>query len=142
MEFRDFLKNIWAGITFTFALSVIALSLYTRFSGDDSVLLREISAVFVMSVLIYLAGIVLCSNRSLKRSELFIRHIIRLFIIVGIVLSVATFERWLLWSEPITVIPFLGITILIYSIGLAVSFYESKILMDRMNEKLKERNRG
>jgi len=140
MEFKDFFRSIWRDITFVFTLSIIALVLYAHYFGSNTVTLREITAVFILSILITLAGIVLCSSRSLKRVELFIRHVIRLFLVVGIVLFVATYEGWALWSEPNTIIPFLVIIVVLYSIGMATEYHESKKQIGKMNEKLKERN--
>ena len=141
MDFKEFYKGILPSITFSFTLGTIALVLYTHSFGIDTVSIREVIAVLVISILISLTGIVLCSDKGIRRKGLFIRHIIRALLIVGIFLSVATFEGWFLWREPRTVLPLLGIVITIYSIAIMIEFYESKKRIDEMNKKLKLRNK-
>ena len=140
MELNDFPKNFGSGFLFTFSLSILAMVIYLSFFGYYFVPLHDIVALFVISILISLAGIVLYSNRGLNRMELLVRHMIRLLLIMGIVLSVATYMNWITFNEPITIGLLIGITSVIYIIAIATEFYHSKKLMDKMNEKLKERN--
>jgi len=142
MDFKDFIKGIWSGIAFNFTLTSIAMVVYTRFFGINIVPVNGVIALFIMSLLLYLAGIVLCANRGLKRGELFVRHAIRLLLIIGIVLSTATYMGWLNWANPATVILFAIFIVVIYSVAMAVEFYETKKLTDKMTEKINERNRG
>jgi len=139
MEFRDFIKGSWNGVSFVFMLSSLAMVAHSLILGAGIVSTRDIIAVFIMSILLYLPTIILCSGRALKRTELLVRHILRLLLIIGIVLSFATYMNWIRWSEPATIILFVVFIVVIYSMGLALEFYESKKLMDRMNKKLKER---
>jgi len=140
MEFRDFVNGSWSGISFVFMLSNLAMVVHSLILGTGVVSTMDIIAVFIMSILIYSATIVLCSGRALKRMELLVRHILRLLLIIVIVLSVATYMNWILWGEPATIILFVMFILAIYSIGMAVEFYESKKLMDKMNAKLRKRN--
>ena len=141
MEIKEFIKGIWSGVTFTFTLSMVVMIAHLLLFGDGYAFARDIIAVFIMSVLIYFAGIVLCSNRGLKRGELLVRHILRLILVIGIITVVAVFMGWLLWSEPATIALFIIAIAVIYSIAIASEFYESKKLISNMNQKLKERNK-
>ena len=142
MDFKDFIKGIWGGIAFNFAFSSIAMLIYTRFFGVDHIHVNEIIALFIMSFFLYLAGIVLCANRGLKREELFVRHIIRLLLTIAIVLSTATYTGWLNWGEAATIILFAVFIVVIYGIGMTVEFYETKKITDKMTEEIKKRNKG
>ncbi|MCL2223816.1 MAG: DUF3021 family protein [Defluviitaleaceae bacterium] len=140
MEFKDFIKGSWHGISFVFMLSSLAMVVHSLILGNGVVSTGDVIAVFIMSIFLYLPTILLCSGRALKRIELLVRHILRLLLIIGIVLSFATHMNWIRWEESATIILFVVFIAAIYIIGLAVEFSESKKLMDRMNEKLKERN--
>ena len=142
MEIKDFIRGGVHGVTFNFTLSSFAMVAHSLVLGAGLVSVRDIVAVFILAVLLYLPNLALCSARALKRNELLVRHILRLISIIVIVLSVATFMSWIRWSEPITIILFVIFIAVIYGIGIAMEFYESKMLMDKMNKKLKERHRG
>jgi len=139
VELGEFAKQYLYGFMFVFTFTVVAMVVYLNALGYDFVPMRDIAAVFAMSILIPLSGLVLCSNRALKRHELLIRNIFRILITIGIVLSVASFMGWISWSAPISIVPYMVITAVIYSAAVAIEFYESKKLTSKMNEKLRER---
>jgi len=141
MEIKEFINGIWISFLFTFTFSTIAMAIHAMIFAEGVVRVEDIIAIAFISVLISLAGIVLCSSRGLKRSELLFRHIIRLFMIIGIVLSTATYMEWISWNAPMSVAVIVGIVLGIYIIAIAIEFYQSKKLMDTMNIKLKERNK-
>jgi len=126
---------------FAFTFSMFAMVMYATALGSDVVFVSDIVAVSIMSVLLTISEIVLYSNRGIKRVEFFIRHVIRLVLLIIITLATATYRGWILWNNPVTVLIFLGFVMGAYIIGTAIIFYESKKMADKMNEKLKLRNK-
>ena len=141
MDIKQFLKEAVDSFYIIFFFAIVGLVVYLHILGYEFVPMRDIVGVFVASVVASLAGFVLYSSREPKRTELLIRHIIHLFAIMGISLSIATFMGWISWSVPSLVVRFAGTIFAIYIVVLAVIFYRNKRLMDKMNEKLKERYR-
>jgi len=139
MSIKEFAKDVLDSFFVIFLCTIIGMVVYLYILGVDSVPSHDIVASFVLAVFTSLAGFVLYSPEELKRPELFIRHVIHLLAIIVISLAMATYMRWILWSHPITVIRFAGLIMGIYIAVMSIIFYQSKILVDKMNEKLKER---
>ena len=112
-----------------------------RIWGNDVLSLHGLTALFVMSILYSLAGIVLYSKREMKRLELLFRHTLHLILIVAIYLSIASYLGWLQGSRPIYYIGTAGLIVGVYIVTLANRFYQSKKQTDEMNEMLKEINK-
>jgi ABC-type iron transport system FetAB permease component len=111
-------------------------------SGGEFVRLRDLIAMFVVSILTSAAEIVFYSKKEPKRLETIIRTAVHLLLVIGIMLSVAIYMEWILWSEPIHIVLLTGWVIGTYIVISAVVFYQSKKLADELNEKLKERYKG
>ena len=141
MDIREFTKKMIAIFFITFTCIILAMTVYYHMNEIPFRFPRDIVAVFVITTLTTAAEFVLYSKKEPKKREMFIRHIIHLFAIIGITLSVAVHVRWVIWSVPITVINFMGLVIGIYLAVHAIDFYQSKKLTDELNKKIKERYR-
>lgn len=142
MDIKEVVRSIFNTFFIIFTCSIIGMVIFFRLLGLDFAPLRDIVGIFVTVIFTSLAEIVLYSKRELKRLELFVRHVVHLLAIMGISLAVASYMRWILWSVPITVIRFTGLIAGIYIAVIAILFFESKKLADKLNEKLKERYKG
>ena len=116
------------------------LILWRTLWGNDMLSWFGLAALFVMSILYSLAGIVFYSKRELKRLELLIRHACHLVLIVAIYLSIGTYLGWIQWSSPSYLIGTAGLIVGVYVVVLASRFYQSKKQTDEMNEMLNEIN--
>ena len=67
---------------------------------------------------------------------MFVRFVIHLFVIVGIMLSVAIYMEWIMPNEPISVIVFIGLVMAVYIMVVSIELYRSKKLADRLTKKL------
>jgi len=141
MDIKEFAKGIFESFFTIFFFAILGLIIYLRLLGYEVVLMRDIYGVFASSIFGALAGVVLYSRREPKRLELLIRHVIHLFTILGICLSVATYIGWIVWNMPNTVIRFTGLIMGIYFAVMATIFLQTKKQTDKMNIKLKERYR-
>ena len=141
MDIKQFVRDTWEDFLLIFFFTVLGVFIYLRILGYDAVPMRDIVGIIVVSLLTSLAGFILYSNKEPKRVELLVRHIIHLLAIIGIGLSVATYMRWVAWDMPNTVIRATMLIIGIYIAVISIIFYRTKKLMDRMNVKLKERQK-
>jgi len=139
MDIKELASEIIDVFFIVFTCSILSWFAYFWLLGIDLAPIHDIVAILVASTLSSMAGIVLYSSRGLKRHELLVRHAAHLLVIMVIGLSIASYMGWLLWSEPMTVIWFVVLIVVVYITVLAITFYKSKKLMDQMNEKLKER---
>jgi len=128
-------------ILVNFFLITIAMGIYMRFIGHEFMPISNIFVVALMSGLTGSAELVLYSKRELRRSELLIRHIICLILGVVIVLSLAILSDWIPWNDPILIIAFVGMVIVIHVISVAIDYYRTKLKTDEMTNKIKELNR-
>jgi len=139
MDFRETIREVFDTFFVIFTCAVVGLTIYLYALGNDFAFLRDIVAIFIISILGALASIVLYSKEELPRSKLIIRYAAHTLVIVGIILSTASYMGWIIWSEPISVIRFM---VLIVGIFVAVHvsiYYSTRKLADKLNEKLKER---
>ena len=139
MELKKIIREIFESIFVIFTCAILVVTLNGHILGASSMLLRDVIALFAVSALTSFAGIVLYSKKEPKRLEMLARHALHLIIILAIVLAAASYFGWLLWSVPITVLRFIGITIIIWMSVHAVLFFQTKKLTDDLNKKLKER---
>jgi len=142
MDIKEIVGNIFNNFFIIFTCSIVGMFVYLRIFGVEFAPLHDIAALFVASILTSSAEIVLHSRKEPKRFEMFVRTALHLLVVAGIILSVATYMGWILWSVPITVIRFIGLIIGTYIAISTIVFYQTKKLADRLNEKLKERYKG
>ncbi|MDR0796104.1 MAG: DUF3021 family protein [Tannerella sp.] len=139
---KEFVKELFDTFFIIFTCSILGLGVYMYLLGANFAFLRDIAAIFVISILTTLTGFIFYTKREPKRREMFIRHTLHLIAIMIIALIAASYLEWILWSVPITVIRFMGLIIGIWVSAHIIIFYQSKKLADDLNRKLKERYRG
>ena len=139
MNMKEFAKDTLDNFFIIFTCTILGMTVYFNIFEATSMLLSDIVAVFIMSVFISLAGIILYSKREPKRLEMLVRHAIHLLVVTGIALTMGSYLGWVFWDSPITVIRFLGLVVGVYVSAHAITFYQSKKLTDKLNEKQKER---
>jgi hypothetical protein len=139
MDFRETIREVFDTFFVIFTCAIVGLTIYLHVLGNDFAFLRDIVAIFIISILGALASIVLYSKEELPRSKLIIRYAAHTLVIVGIILSTASYMGWIIWSEPITVIRFMVLVLGIFVAVHASIYYSTRKLADKLNEKLKER---
>lgn len=139
MNIKEFAKSIFDTFFIIFTCAILGWYIYLSILGYEFAPLREVIVIFALCIIGSFAGFILYSKKEMRRHELLLRHFIHLLAIMGIALSAATYMGWVLWNVPFTVIRFSGLIMGIYIAVMAIEFYKSKRLMDKMNEKLKER---
>ena len=141
MDIKEITRRIF-NIFFTiFFCSMVVAIIYLRFIGENFIYLSDVLAILVLSALSALTEIIFYSKRELRRSELFVRHLLNLFLIIVVVLSTTIFMRlrWISWDDPIHVIIFIGVILGIYIMTTAIDFYQTAKTTNRLTQKLKER---
>ena len=142
MEIKVFIRELVNNFFVIYSCIMLGhIILWRTIWGNDMVSSYGLTAIFVMSILYSLAGIVLYSKRDMKRLELLIRHALHLFLIVTIYLSLGSYLGWVQWDRPTYLIGTAGLIIGVYIATLATRFYQSKEETDEMNEMLKEINK-
>jgi len=117
------------------------LSIYRLLTGHDFISVSNIFTVAVMSVLTSAVDLIFYSKKELRRLELLVRHIICLFIEIAIVLSFAIYIGWISWSEPILIMAFVGMVVIVHGMIIAIDFYRTKLKTDEIMKKIKELNK-
>ena len=139
MNFKELIRELIEDFFAIFTCSILGYIIFMYVLGAEYTLTFDLVVILVLSVMIALAGLIIYSGNECKRYEMVIRYIIHSFIAIGVCLAVATYIGWILWSIPITVIRF---TVLIVGITISVHivlFFQTKLLSDKLNDKLKER---
>jgi len=139
MNQKELFRELFDSFFVIFTISVVGLVIYMRSLGSLHALLSDIVAIFVSSILTALSGIIFYSKRELGRAELIIRYLIHSAMIFTIIFSMATYMGWIYWGEPVTVLRFAILIVVIFVSVHAVIFYQTKRLADNLNEKLNER---
>jgi hypothetical protein len=139
MDIKTFIRGIVESFFAIFTCATFGMVALMYILGVTSTPLRDIVAVFIVSILTALAGFVLYTRREPKRLGMIIRLAIHLLLVLGITLSMASYMLWVLWSRPYTVIIFVGMVVVIFVSVHAIIFYQTKKLTDGLNKKLKER---
>ena len=139
MDFKRVAKEIFNSFFVIFACSILWWYAYLRLFGVGYAPLHDVAALFITALLTSCAGIVLHSNREPKKFEMLVRHVAHMLIVAVIIMAVASYIGWVLWSVPITVVRFVMLIIGIYITTYAILYYQSKKVADTLNEKLKER---
>jgi hypothetical protein len=139
MDIRTFIKGIIESFFITFTCATLGLVVLSHILGATSTPLRDIAAIFIVSVLTALTGFVLYTRRESKRPEMIIRLAIQLLLVLVITLSIASYMLWVLWSRSYTVIVFVSMVVVIFVSVHAIIYYQTKKLTDDLNKKLKER---
>jgi len=139
MDFRELIRDLIEDFFVIFTCSVLGYIIFMYILDVEYTPLRDMVLIFVLSVIITLAGLIIYSGKELKRPQLLVRYIIHFFVALGVCLFVATYMRWISWSIPITVIRFAtlitGVSVSVH----VVLFFQTKMLTDKLNDKLKER---
>jgi len=127
-----------------FSISFIFMYVFVLIFVDawDSVPLRDINGIFVLSVFITLAGFIMESKSELSKKEMLVRHVIHMLVIVGVVISTAVFMDWISWHKPVLVVLFALAVMLVYIAVMVIDWYRSVGLADSLTQRLRERYKG
>lgn len=139
MDFNRVARDIFNSFFVIFTCAILWWYVFLRLFGVEYAPLRDIFALFVTAVLTSCAGIVLYSHREPKKLEMLVRHVVHMLIVAVIIMAVASYIGWVLWSVPITVVRFMLLIVGIYITTYAVLYFQSKKVADTLNEKLKQR---
>jgi len=142
MNIKEITRLMSSTFFVIFSGSVLAMYTYSLIFGIDTLKLHNITALLIMTVLADLAYFIFYSNRELSKRQMHMRSIIHFITIMGILLFTASYMEWILWSEPIQVIVFVGLVTSIYVVVRVISDYQSKKLADKLTQKLRERYKG
>jgi len=141
MDFDEIKKEMSEGFFVNFFYIMVIANTFQHFFGVGLLAPRDIYAIIVLSGLISLVDLTFYSKRELRRLELIIRHIISLFLGIAVVLSVASFMGWMLWSDPISVIAYLIMAVIGFIVSVTIDFFKTKVKTDEMTKKIKELNK-
>jgi hypothetical protein len=136
---KNSIRKIINGIFIIFTCTILGVVVYFHIYGVNRILLSDIVAILVLSILTSFAGLIFHSKREPKRLEMAVRLVIHLLAVVGIVLAAASYMRWVLWSMPLSVIRFVGLVVGIWILAHSIIYFQSKMLADSLNKKLIER---
>jgi len=140
MSFGEIKKRVLENIFINFFCITIMMGIYLHLIGREYTLTNSIFAVAMMSVLTGSVELVLYSKKELRRLEMLIRHVICLFLGTVVVLAISIFMEWLSWRDPILVIAFAGMVIIVHIMVIAIDFYRTKLITDEMTKKIREIN--
>ena len=140
MSFGEIKKRVLENIFINFFCITIMMGIYLHLIGREYTLTNSIFAVAIMSVLTGSVELVLYSKKELRRLEMLIRHVICLFLGTVVVLAISIFMEWLSWRDPILVIAFAGMVIIVHIMVIAIDFYRTKLITDEMTKKIREIN--
>ena len=141
MDLKEFIGEMFDSFFVTFTVAVMGLVIYMHLFGNRIALLVDIAAIFILSALTSLAGLVFYSKKEPKRLGLIIRYLIHAVLIFALIFSVATYMGWIYWGTAATVVPFAALIIGIFVSVHAILFLQTKLLADELNKKLEERYR-
>jgi len=139
MGIKEITREMVYSFFVIFSGSVLAMYVYLLIFGQNTVDIHHITALLVMTVLADLASFVFYSRKDLSKKQMFVRYVIHLAVIIGIMLSAATYLEWVRWHEPVQIIVFVGLVVAVYTIVMITDEYQNKKLADKLNQKLKER---
>jgi len=139
MDIKKTARSIFNNFFIIFTCVIFIMFAYFRFLEYDYMPISNIAGAFVVAALTSLAEIILHSKKEQRKLEVLIRSVIHLVVIIMIVLSIAAYMRWFLWSNPTELLTFIGLIIGVYAMVAVILYYRTKKLTDKMNEKLKER---
>jgi len=140
MKIKETIQGIFEGVFIIFTCSVLVMSIYMYIYGVRVVLVRDIAALFVISLITSTMGFITESNNEHpSQLEMFIRYAILLVMVNVVGLAVGTYMRWVVWSIPRSVVHLLIISTIIYFAVIISIYLQSKKLADDLNKKLQER---
>jgi len=139
MGIKEITREMVYSFFVIFSGSVLAMYVYLLIFGQNTVDIHHITALLVMTVLADLASFVFYSRKDLSKKQMFVRYVIHLAVIIGIMLSAATYLEWVRWHEPVQIIVFVGLVVAVYTMVMIIDEYQNKKLADKLNQKLKER---
>jgi len=142
MDIKEIIERMFNSFFVIFTGSVLAMYVYSLTYGDGTLDVHNITALLGMTVLADLAYFIFYSKKELNKQQMLVRLFIHMLTITGIMLSVSGFMKWITWREPIQVIVFIGLVIVVYIMVALISEYQSKKLAERLTQKLKERYKG
>jgi len=141
MSLNEIKNKALENILVNFFCITIMMGIYLCFMGRDYTEVNSIFAVAIMSILTGFSELVLYSKRELRRLELLVRHIINVILGVVIVLSIAIFMEWVSWNQPILLMAFAGMVMVVHIATRAIDFYRTKLKTDAMTKKIRELNK-
>jgi hypothetical protein len=139
MGVKEIATFMYRSFFIIFTGSVLSMYVFNLIFGDGVIMLHNITALLVMTILAELAFFIFYSKKELSRRRMSVRYIVHMFVILGIMLSTATFMEWILWSEPLHIIVFVALVVAVYVSVFSFNHFWHKKLADKLNEKLKER---
>jgi len=139
MNFTEIVSSLVEDFFSIFTFSVLGYIIFMYIYGPEQTSHSDLIVIFILSGVLTFAGLIIPPGKELKRLNLLVRYIIHFFVTLSIYLFVATYMRWIVWSIPISavrmIILFIGITVSVHT----SLFFQTKILSDKLNDKLKER---
>jgi len=141
MNRKEFFMDIFDSFFVTFTVAAMGTTFYLHLFGHQTARLVDIVAIFIISLLTSLAGLVFYSKKEPRRRGLIIRYLIHASLIFSIIFSAATYMGWIYWGALATVVPFAVLIIGIFVSVHGIIFLQTKLLADELNKKLEERYR-
>jgi len=139
MDLREIIGRLSNTFFVTFFWIMLAMTMFLRYFGASSVSMNDIYTVIALSALTTIAELVLYSKRELTKLDLLVRHLIHLAIAIMIVLAVANFRGWMSIREPMHVLIFTGIILVVHVVVTLIQFYQTARSADLIAKKLRER---
>jgi len=139
MDIRERLLKMVQTFFVTFTASMAAMYVYMLIFGIDTLHINNITAVFIMSVLLNLTVLIFYSKKEISRLQMVARNCIHLLINIMILLATAIHMGWISPHQPMQIAVFLGLVVVIFSLMSLRGFYQSKKLADNLNRRLQER---
>jgi len=142
MDIKDIKRMMIQSFFVIFSGSVLASHINRLIFNAAEIGRHEVTALLILSILADLAYFIFYSKKDLSKKQMTIRYAFHFPAILGITLGTASFMEWISWNEPIEIIVFIGMVMLVYIMVIVVNLYQHKKLAIRMNQKLKERYKG
>lgn len=141
MDLKTILRHMADSFFVIFTGAMLSMYAIHVAFGLDTMPIHNIGVIFVMTCLTDLAWLIFWSRTELSRRGMLCRYILHIIALLAIVLGTARFMGWISLRNPVEVAIFVATVVIVYTLVSLTEFLKSKKLADRLNEKLKERNK-
>jgi len=139
MDVKEIVRYMSYSFFSIFTACVLVRYVYALVSGSGTFGVHDITALLVMAVFGTLSYFIFYSKKELSRKQMLMRNVIHMSVIIGVMLLIASYMQWILWNEPIRIIVFVGVVVLVYVMIVVVNVLHDKKTADQMTQNLNER---
>ena len=139
MSFGKILRRMFGLFPYIFTATIIAALVFMLLFDRGQLFLLDIISLFIISILGTFSLLIFYSKRELSLRSKITRYTIHWIVVLGVAFGLSELAGWAVFACWARIVVFVVIATVIYVVAVRIEFKNEQRLIDRLNEKLREK---